>query len=370
MADQLFVNSVKTTLASDITSDSQTTMQATAATGFPAPSGSEYFMIMIYDQLGGSLLECVKCTNVSGVTCTIERGQEGSSAQSSISAGAILLIAPPTKGTFETLQAAIEANASDISDNTNNIATNAAAIAAKVDTATGMLGLIRRAHFGYSDTDTITMGPARYPHVGTSSQLVYWNSTITFEFGSAGSNAASTDLGANETHYVYLDDSAIVSHGSAELNAGCFINNTTEPTWNDAKGGRYNGADKCIFSVSTDGAGDIEVFYHVDNYVEFDDYKFDYVAEPPADTIFYDAELSIPAFANSAQVLFKLSSTNTELNYRVNGSSGATKIVGYGSSLQTRRVMTDSSQTIEVRALSTSCTVEVWTLGWYFPIGM
>jgi hypothetical protein len=119
MADQLFVNNVKTTLAADITSDSQTSIQVTSATGFPAPTGSQYFMIAIYDQLGGTMQEMVKCTAVSGVTCTVVRAQEGSTAQSSISAGAILIVAPPTKGSFETLQTAIAARlvaANDLSD--------------------------------------------------------------------------------------------------------------------------------------------------------------------------------------------------------------------------------------------------------------
>lgn len=120
MADQLFVNNVRTTLAADI-DDSQTTLQVASATGFPAPTGDEYFLIAIYDQLGGDLKEIVKCTDVSSVTCTIERGQEGTSG-TACDSGDVLIISPPTKGTFETLQDAIEANETDIAANAADIA--------------------------------------------------------------------------------------------------------------------------------------------------------------------------------------------------------------------------------------------------------
>lgn len=109
MADQLFVNSIKTTLAVGIDA-SQTSMQVTSATGFPAPAGSQFFMIAIYDQTTGALKEVVKCTAVAGVTCTITRAQEGSTGTSA-TAGDILIVSPVTKGTLETLQTAIEAAA-------------------------------------------------------------------------------------------------------------------------------------------------------------------------------------------------------------------------------------------------------------------
>lgn len=112
MATQLFANNVRTTLAADI-DDSQTSLQAAAATGFPAPAAGNWFMIAIFSATTGALLEIVKCTDVTGVTCTIARAQEGTTGTAA-TAGDILVISPPSKGTFEQIQDDIDAVAADV----------------------------------------------------------------------------------------------------------------------------------------------------------------------------------------------------------------------------------------------------------------
>ena len=113
------------------------------------------------------------------------------------------------------------------------------------------LGYLQRSKFTYVDADTITIGPGVYHHSGTTDQIVYWNSTLTFN---------STDTGS-QWYYLYIDDSAIVTAGTNLLTASEFINSTTAPTWSDAKHGWYHGNNRCIFAYQV-GSGSICEFSH------------------------------------------------------------------------------------------------------------
>ncbi|NIX02346.1 MAG: hypothetical protein GWN13_29735, partial [Phycisphaerae bacterium] len=80
----------------------------------------------------------------------------------------------------------------------------------------GNAGAFKRSKFEYSSTTAIKLYPAFYHHAGTTDQMCYWSSTLTFTLGSGGSNSGSEDLdaGAVEIQYIYLDDSAIVTAAS------------------------------------------------------------------------------------------------------------------------------------------------------------
>lgn len=77
-ATQIFVNNVATTLASAITSTSQTSMVITSATGFPTLSGGDWAIATLVDSSGNK--EIVKITARTGTTCTIVRGEESTTA--------------------------------------------------------------------------------------------------------------------------------------------------------------------------------------------------------------------------------------------------------------------------------------------------
>lgn len=102
MGKQLFANSAKTYLASDI-GETDTTLDVTDASDLPAPSGGDWFLLCAYNDMG-SLVEIFKCTDVSGTTVTIERGQENTSKTSHTADPKTVLIVAPTKGTLEELQ--------------------------------------------------------------------------------------------------------------------------------------------------------------------------------------------------------------------------------------------------------------------------
>lgn len=80
MANILFSNNASALLAATIT-DSDTTIQVATGFGanFPSPAGSQYFMVTLEDDNGD--IEVVKCTARSGDNLTVERAQEGTTAQ-------------------------------------------------------------------------------------------------------------------------------------------------------------------------------------------------------------------------------------------------------------------------------------------------
>ena len=72
----LFANNCNTTLNGGITAVA-TSLVVTSATGFPAPTGSQYFYCTLADAATQTTIEIVKVTAVSGTTFTIVRGQDG-----------------------------------------------------------------------------------------------------------------------------------------------------------------------------------------------------------------------------------------------------------------------------------------------------
>ena len=74
---QLYSNNAKTTLGAQL-STGGTTATLTSGDGFKTPTGSQYELLTLTD---GTDVEIVRMTARSGVTATIERAQEGTTAQ-------------------------------------------------------------------------------------------------------------------------------------------------------------------------------------------------------------------------------------------------------------------------------------------------
>ena len=75
----LFANNCNTTLASSLTTGA-TSMSVTSATGFPSPTGVQYFYCTLADAATQTTIEIVKVTSVTGTTFAITRAQDGTSA--------------------------------------------------------------------------------------------------------------------------------------------------------------------------------------------------------------------------------------------------------------------------------------------------
>ena len=233
-------------------------------------------------------------------------------------------------------------------------------------------GFMQRPKFTYSTTTAIKISAGSYYHCGgTKERLLYWDSELTYTFGS---------LGASDWSYLYLDDSAIDTADTNLIAIGQMTDVTTEPAWSHTKHGWYNGHDLCIGAVLTSGASEILEFFHDGgDYVLFADRTVPYSDQTPTNS-WDDVTLVIPAFAVKAEVTIFSGyiDTATQSLWRTNGQTA-----GYGHfiafvdadvswALNDITVITDDSQIFEVRfsAGSAGNLITVYLNGWYFPHGM
>ena len=88
MPNMLFANNCNTTLSGSLTNVA-TTMSVTSATGFPVPTGSQYFYCTLADAATQTTIEIVQVTAVSGTTWAVVRGQDGTTG-TAFSVGAVV----------------------------------------------------------------------------------------------------------------------------------------------------------------------------------------------------------------------------------------------------------------------------------------
>jgi len=158
----------------------------------------------------------------------------------------------------------------------------------------------QRAQFIWDDYQVIKINGARYLHLGTTNQVVYWKTQLTLNFA---------DLGNNTWYYIYLDDSAIVIAQNDELTANELTYSDVAPTWSNIKCGWYSadGLDRCIFAVLTDNdeTGRIVQFYQSGDLVmyrtEFSDIHI-YTEGGVAGDWTLNLALTIPSFSIKALI--------------------------------------------------------------------
>lgn len=252
-------------------------------------------------------------------------------------------------------------------------------VSPKVTLAT-IPGYVQRPVFTYSDTDTITIGPGAYHHDGTSEQMVYWNSTLTFDFGSGGTNGDSTNLAADDLYYLYIDDSAVVTAGTNVLTATEFVAVTTEPTWSDTKHGWYNGNDRCIAAfLSDDSSAELDEFYYSVDVLYYESVIED-LTNTDIDEVWTDATLTIPVFSTKGVIEAQLDDYGAagacRLRIRPKGSSGDGIRVAYTLASDENTVVqvdviTNSNQKIQVvNTTSGAQRIRIATYGYYFGNGI
>jgi hypothetical protein len=245
-------------------------------------------------------------------------------------------------------------------------------------------GYFDRPVFTLTDDDTLSIGVGRYHHDGTSEQMCFWDSAIAFDVGSGGSNAGSDDLGASEWHYLYIDDSAVVTLGDNELTASEFINTTTAPTWSDAKHGWYNSNDRCIMAFYSDSSSDIWEFYHDGgDLFSYTNGVTDNSGYPG--TSFTAKTLTIPTFCTAAQVTHALRPNGTvNTTYCFWRTTGSTATYGHrvgrarignnpqNTNFNSMKTICNSSQQIDIKVdvADANNLYYLYTDGYFFPKGM
>ncbi len=235
---------------------------------------------------------------------------------------------------------------------------------------TFLSGAVQRSQFRWKDADEIYIGAGAYHHEGSSEQTVYWDSELTYQF---------TALGASDWSYLYLDDGAIVALGTDLLTNAEFTDSVTEPVYNQVKKGWYNGSDRCIMAVLTDGASAILEFWHDGG--RLFQYGAHILDQAALDfDAWTDVELTIPKFSTEAQITLNATYVDGTATHQVrtNGSTGGHRIAGTdavgpgaGSEFNTFSILTDSDQKIEtIGNAGDNNTHAIRTNGYFFPTGM
>ena len=235
-----------------------------------------------------------------------------------------------------------------------------------------------RAKFTWVDTNTITIGPGAYYLYGKG--WCHWTSNITFDFGSAGSNAGSSDLTTWEWHIIAIDYSSVSTAGV--LIAANFINRAASvvtPAYNGAKGGVYQDTDdRVIFAVKTNGSSQVMESWQIGDLVLNSAVTID-MNNLDIDTTYTDVTLaSLPPFCTKGFEVIQLSYVDGAANtyWRVNGSTaGGLWVAGVSSSATIQStlipVRTDANHIIEVKNdTANGDTITMYGVGWYLEEGM
>lgn len=224
----------------------------------------------------------------------------------------------------------------------------------------------------YVDATSYTITPGCYPNKGGLFPLVYWDSTLTLGPDTLGAE----DRANTGWHYLYIDDSSIVSPVLTGTN---FLESRTAPAYSATKKGWYNGNDRAIFGFRVGVANTLTIFYHDGDFVQFDDAPSVAALSTDYNTSWIDITLIGPSVCRRFSVTCQLENTGapgTDITYsiRTNGSSGTgLPVLRTGSAstntyVNTVTVITDSSLIIEAYGSANSgCRFGMWQNGYYLP---
>lgn len=345
MADQQFANFATSLVANvgGITSGA-TSVDCSAGEGnglFPALSGNQYYYMTFVDSSGNR--EVVKVTARSGDTMTIVRGQQGTAARAWSQSDIIDMRL--TKAVFTDIMTEYELYTQK---------------------------LFNRARFVYngeSTAYTIKAAPAAY---WCKDKFAYWAADLTT--AAIGSPAAST------WYYLYIDYSAITNRTALTDGTTELVWSSTAPTWNDTYQAYMNGDDRCIFAARTNSTpNNIFDFTHSGDTVWYGTYINDYDYMDPGELFTTSVSITIPGFAREGIVCFRLdydSTNSVGLRWRdPDSSTSEGHVVALVTSSAPRlyntvKVVTGSTQLIDIKITGATGNVSIYTEGWCFPVGM
>lgn len=232
MSTILFANNAQSTLAGSI-SNTATSVNLASGGGalFPSPGASEYFVMTFIDAATGLLNEIVHVTARSGDTCTIVRGQEGTTALN-WSAGDIAANLV-TAGTMDAVAQYTQSQAQAGNYAVDSGITNAYVVALDPPLSTVIVGMPIRVKIANTNTgaSTLNPGPGALPIVnpdGTAlgSGAISSGGVYTFTADGAGnyqlvsaSNAALSSSGVQTTGDMKFRPTAETLTGYTKANA-------------------------------------------------------------------------------------------------------------------------------------------------------
>lgn len=225
-----------------------------------------------------------------------------------------------------------------------------------------------RAKFANGTTAyTLDMTGAEY---WCKDKFCYWDSALTTLELTEDYETPDADT----WYYLYLDYSEITTN--VEITNTEFFWSSTAPTWDNGYKQWLNSDDRCIFAAMTNGTPDDFIdFLHDGNNFVFYASPYESRASSALTTTFTDVILDIPDFADyMAKVIFAQPDTagQPDIFWRPDGTSidGYNTYTNYYGEVNPVDVLTNSSQTIEVKHASNGYSLSVNVLGWFFPRGM
>ncbi len=208
----------------------------------------------------------------------------------------------------------------------------------------GLVG-INRMVMTYVSTTAITIGAGHYyiENAAGTKSFVFWSEAdISYTF---------TSLGASQLQYLYADFSVIEDMDWWEVDATCFYNSTTAPTWDADRFGWYHGTntdDICIWQIPTNPSSQIPVFGQVGDEIEYKLTDWDVASGVTLTTTPTNYASGIPANSRYARLL--MYPTTNSITVSDNTVSGARLLCGPATSLDIIWLPTDSSGNVNLSA--------------------
>jgi hypothetical protein len=241
-----------------------------------------------------------------------------------------------------------------------------------------MPGFVIRSIFEWSDLDTILISGGGSWEISGKDKLYYTNAQITFDLGSGGSNADSSDIsaGAADWHYLYIDYSTLTT--TQTLVAANFLNSTTEPSWDNTKCGWYNGNDRCIFALYDDGSSaGLRQFYHIGGDFVIWDNPYTTNSGSAFNSTWLDIDTINPviSYETLITIIFNYVDAAGSCLIRPDGNFSGTRF-GYiaadndRGSYFLRSQISDANLRCEITGPAGSNTVDVYQRGWCMGRGL
>ncbi len=120
------------------------------------------------------------------------------------------------------------------------------------------VGSVSRANFIWDSPSKLIIEPGIYD-LDSKGRTVTWNEVLE-----------KTITPTSGFSYVYIKASAVTS--GIALTANEFVVDSSVPTYDAVKRGWYNGDDRCIFTVNTNGG--LKKFWHNNDYVHYEDQTY------------------------------------------------------------------------------------------------
>ena len=192
----------------------------------------------------------------------------------------------------------------------------------------------------YIAAGIVALTRGMWHHAGTTDQMVYSSGTIAY---------TAAGLSGDQLQYLYLDDSAIASAGTAVITGTQLTNSVTPPSFSNTKFGWYNGNDRCIgaFVVLSGSILRFKIFSN-DYYAYYTAPVLYTAANSPTSDTSLDFAEYVPIFSTGCRISIQHATSGDQISFKpATGWAAKTQItVSDTSEYQDAEVQLDTDQTV------------------------